>query len=72
MAELVRTLAAQAGAPKPFAVPRWIPRLIAPYLAQVTSMHMNLSNAMARRDLGWQPAYPTIEEGLAQTLPAAA
>jgi nucleoside-diphosphate-sugar epimerase len=72
MAELVRTLAAQAGAPKPFAVPRWIPRLIAPYLAQVTSMHMNLSNAMARRDLGWQPAYPTISEGLAQTLPAAA
>ncbi len=72
MTDLVVSLARYAGAPKPFTVPSWLPRLFAPYLAQVTSMHVNLSNAAARRDLGWRPKYPTIDDGLAQTLSAAA
>jgi nucleoside-diphosphate-sugar epimerase len=70
--EIVQTLAAAAGAPRPFAVPAWVPRLMMPYMARMISLRMPLSNDQARADLGWRPAYPTIREGLAQTLGRAA
>jgi nucleoside-diphosphate-sugar epimerase len=72
MTDIVVNLAERAGAPKPFAVPAWIPRLLAPYLAQVTSLHLNLTNSAARAGLGWHPAFPTFREGVAQTLSNAA
>ena len=64
MTEVVKGLAESTGAPKPFAVPAWLPRLIAPYMARVTSVRLPLSNAKAREELGWRPAYPTFREGL--------
>jgi nucleoside-diphosphate-sugar epimerase len=68
LSEIVLTIAAESGAPKPFSVPSWVPRLFMPYMARVLEMRLPLSNAMARAVLGWQPRYPTMREGLAQTL----
>jgi nucleoside-diphosphate-sugar epimerase len=72
ISELVRTLAEGAGAPKPFAIPSWIPRLLMPYLAGMMKIELSLSNAKARTDLHWAPAYPTIREGVSSFLHAAA
>lgn len=66
--EIAATLASAAGAPRPFSVPLWVPRLVMPYMARMVSLRLPLSNENAKADLGWQPAYPTIREGLAQTL----
>jgi nucleoside-diphosphate-sugar epimerase len=72
MSELVRALATFAGARAPMTVPAWLPRLISPYLALMTSLRLPLSNAAAKAALGWRPAFPTIHEGLAQTVARAA
>jgi nucleoside-diphosphate-sugar epimerase len=72
MTHFVRTLADRAGAPRPFTVPAWVPRLLAPYMARITSVRLPLSNAAARAALGWKPAYSTIEDGLSRTLSNAA
>jgi nucleoside-diphosphate-sugar epimerase len=72
MTEIVTSLAARAGAPRPLTVPAWLPRLLAPYMAQITSVRLPLSNAAARSALGWRPAYPTIDEGLSRDFPKAA
>ena len=65
MAEIARTLAARAGAPPPLAVPAWLPKLIAPYMARVASVRLELSNGKARKELGWRPMFPTMAAGLA-------
>jgi nucleoside-diphosphate-sugar epimerase len=62
--EIVRAVAESAGAPKPIAVPAWLPRLVAPYMARMISLQLPLSNAKARAELGWRPSFPTIHEGL--------
>ncbi len=72
MTAIVRELAARTGAPKPFAVPSWIPRLLSPYMARITSVRLPLSNARAKAELGWRPAYPTMRDGLAKTMTSAA
>jgi nucleoside-diphosphate-sugar epimerase len=68
MSEMARTIAETVGAPKPFAIPSWLPKLLAPYLAQVLSVRLPLSNAKARAELGWRPRYPTIREGYSSAL----
>jgi nucleoside-diphosphate-sugar epimerase len=65
MTEIVETIAEYTGASAPLHVPAWIPRLLAPYLSRLVSMRIPLSNAKARAELGWRPAYPTMKEGLA-------
>jgi nucleoside-diphosphate-sugar epimerase len=70
--EIVRALADAAGAPRPLAIPSWLPRLVAPYMARMIALRLPLSNAKARADMGWRPAFPTIREGLRQTLRGAA
>jgi nucleoside-diphosphate-sugar epimerase len=72
MTEIVTTLAKYAGSSAPFRVPAWLPRLVAPYLARMTAMRMPLSNAKAKAELGWQPKYPTIQQGLAEMFRRAA
>jgi nucleoside-diphosphate-sugar epimerase len=62
--EIVRALAEAAGAPRPIAVPAWLPRLVAPYMARMISLRLPLSNAKARADMEWRPAFPTMREGL--------
>jgi nucleoside-diphosphate-sugar epimerase len=63
MSEMARTIAEAVGGKKPFAIPSWLPKLVAPYMAQVLSVRLPLSNAKARAELGWRPMYPTIREG---------
>ncbi len=70
--EIAASLADAARAPRPFAVPAWLPRLLMPYMARMIALRLPLSNEKARAELGWRPAYPTIREGLAQTLHHAA
>jgi nucleoside-diphosphate-sugar epimerase len=70
--DIVRALAEAAGAPRPFAIPEWLLRLAMPYLAYVVTQRQPLTNAKARAELGWRPTYPTIREGLAQTMARAA
>jgi nucleoside-diphosphate-sugar epimerase len=71
MSSIVRELASRTGAPQPFAVPAWIPRLLSPYMARLTSVRLPLSNERARAELGWRPAYPTMRDGLAAMTQAA-
>lgn len=53
------------GAPRPLRVPVWLTRLVAPFVAVTLTSQLPASNAKARRELGWHPAYPTYREGLA-------
>jgi nucleoside-diphosphate-sugar epimerase len=72
MTDIVCELANRTGAPRPLTVPSWIPRLLSPYMARVTSVRLPLSNAKARAELGWRPLYPTMRDGLARTMTHAA
>ena len=72
LAEIVETMASYTGSAAPFRVPGWLLRLFAPYIARMTAIRMPLSNARAKAELGWQPKYATMRDGLAQMLRAAA
>jgi 2-alkyl-3-oxoalkanoate reductase len=72
LTQIVEAIAEYTGSAKPFRVPGWLPRLVAPYTARLTSIRMPLSNARAKTDLGWHPAYPTLHDGLARMLKAGA
>ncbi|MGH9141142.1 MAG: NAD(P)-dependent oxidoreductase, partial [Vicinamibacterales bacterium] len=65
--EIARAVAAAAGAPRPIAVPSWLPRLVAPIAAKMIALRLPLSNAKARAELGWRPSYPNIHAGLTDT-----
>ncbi|WP_246258278.1 NAD-dependent epimerase/dehydratase family protein [Amycolatopsis anabasis] len=63
--EYVTALAAAAGAPAPRRVPAWLLRTT-PYLhALMVGTRIRLSNAKAKRELGWAPRFPSCHEGLA-------
>ena len=64
---IVRAVADAAGAPRPIAVPSWLPRLVAPYMARMIALRLPLSNQKARADMGWRPSFTNIHAGLAQT-----
>ena len=64
MSEMVLAIAESVGAPRPLAVPSWLPRLLAPYLSRMMAIRLPLSNEKARAELGWRPAHPDIREGL--------
>jgi nucleoside-diphosphate-sugar epimerase len=72
LSDIMRTIAESAGAPRPFAVPGWLPRLLAPYMARMFAIRLPLSNQKARLELGWQPRYPNIREGLSGVVSRAA
>jgi nucleoside-diphosphate-sugar epimerase len=64
--EVFTAMAAGFGAPAPRRVPRWLLRVFAPYIASVAAgTSMRVSNAKARRELGWQPRFRTYHEGIA-------
>jgi 2-alkyl-3-oxoalkanoate reductase len=67
--EWLPVLAAAAGAKPPRHIPRWLARLVAGE-AVVTLMteSRGASNAKAKRELGWMPAYPSWREGFAESL----
>jgi nucleoside-diphosphate-sugar epimerase len=68
MTEIVETIAQYTGSASPFKVPAFLPRLLAPYMARLTSLRMPLSNQKAKAELAWHPRYATMRDGLAQML----
>jgi nucleoside-diphosphate-sugar epimerase len=62
-ADYLDTLAAELGARKPRRVPTWMLRAI-PYLHTLMTTSMRVSNAKAKRELGWAPAVPTYRAGI--------
>jgi hypothetical protein len=41
-------------------------------MAKLLALRLPLSNAAAKRDLGWVPQFPSYREGLRQTMRSAA
>lgn len=62
-ADYLDALAAELGVRRPWRVPIWTLRAI-PYLHTLMTTSMRVSNAKARRELGWAPAVPTYREGI--------
>jgi nucleoside-diphosphate-sugar epimerase len=64
VAEWLPYLAEVAGAKPPLRVPAWLGRLLAGefVVAQMTSWR-GASNEKARKELGWEPRYPSWREG---------
>lgn len=49
--------------PAPRGVPRWLARMALPYLTMLLDdIRLPVSNRKAKRQLGWSPRYPTVEE----------
>ena len=62
-ADYLDTLAVELGACRPRRVPSWMLRPI-PYPHTIMTTSMRVSNAKARRELGWAPALSTYREGI--------
>ena len=62
--EFIPSIAEALGAPKPLRIPAWLGRLLAGDVA-VTMMTegRGSSNAKAKRELGWQPIWPSWRDG---------
>jgi nucleoside-diphosphate-sugar epimerase len=69
VSEWLPYLAACAGAKRPMRVPKWLARLLAGDMV-VTMMTegRGFSNAKAKRELGWQPHYPSWRQGFKEAL----
>jgi len=64
--ELVTAIAEARDAPKPLVLPAGLLQLVAPYGGYVLGrVSMRVSNAKAKRELGWMPRYPSYREGAA-------
>lgn len=62
-ADYLDTLAAELGVRRPRRVPTWLMRAI-PYLHTIMTTSMRVSNAKARRELGWAPTVASYREGI--------
>jgi len=56
------------GVKRPFSVPLWLLRWVMPYVAAFSSTRLLVSNQKAKRDLQWQPQFPSYREGLQQVI----
>jgi nucleoside-diphosphate-sugar epimerase len=64
LSEWAPAFAEAVGAKKPRRVPVWLARLIAgATAAEMTTEQRGASNAKAKRELGWQPSYPSWRQG---------
>lgn len=59
-------LARHAGAPAPPSLPLWLARVAAPFGSRMMATRLPISNANARRELGWTPGYAMYRDGLAE------
>ncbi|HEV2815171.1 MAG TPA: NAD(P)-dependent oxidoreductase [Solirubrobacteraceae bacterium] len=64
MREWLPDYARALGARKPFRVPAWPVRRMAPLAAHWATTLPGASNGRARRELGWAPERPSIREGI--------
>ena len=66
-------LADVVGAKSPRRVPFWLGKLFAgEQLATMMTEGRGASNAKAKRELGWEPLYPSWREGFVASLTASA
>jgi nucleoside-diphosphate-sugar epimerase len=56
-------IAAELGVRRPWRVPGWLLRAV-PTIHTLLTTSMRVSNAKAKRELGWTPAVPTFREGV--------
>jgi nucleoside-diphosphate-sugar epimerase len=69
VSEWLPGFAAAVGAPRPMRVPALIARIVAgDYGVAAMTRAQGASNARARRELGWEPQYPSWREGFAADL----
>jgi nucleoside-diphosphate-sugar epimerase len=62
----VEELSSRLGTPRPYGVPMWLARLVAPYPADfIGRSRLTVSNEKAKRELGWKPEFPTFRDGIA-------
>jgi nucleoside-diphosphate-sugar epimerase len=62
-------LAACAGAKRPMRLPKWLARLFAGEMAvMMMTEGRAFSNAKAKRELGWEPRYPSWRQGFKEEL----
>lgn len=67
--EWLPALAAMIGAKAPWRVPRWLARIMAgEHIVTMMTENRAGSNAKAKRDLRWQPAYASWRQGFADVL----
>jgi len=62
--EFAEEIAHWTGSAAPWRLPAWILRLMAPYQARMNAVRLQLSNARAKEELGWQPLFPTVQDGI--------
>ncbi|HKO54672.1 MAG TPA: NAD(P)-dependent oxidoreductase, partial [Thermoanaerobaculia bacterium] len=60
----IEAAAETVGAPPPRAVPRFVMRLAAPLMVAFSELRLPLSNAKAKRELGFAPRHPSFRDGL--------
>jgi len=66
MRDWVPVFCEAVGAKKPHRVPAWLARLIAGSAAVASATQLRgASNAKVKRELGWQPSYPSWRQGFA-------
>ena len=63
-AAFIREVARGIGAKPPSSVPLGLAKLVMPYGVMAMTGRVTMSNAKAKRELGWTPRYPSIREGL--------
>jgi nucleoside-diphosphate-sugar epimerase len=68
LAEWLPAYATALGAPRPFRIPGWIARLLGGPAGRLMSGLRGASNAKAKRELGWNPRYPTWRRGFLEAL----
>jgi nucleoside-diphosphate-sugar epimerase len=52
------------GAPAPMVLPTALVRAAIPYAGELmTRLDLQVSSQLAKRELGWSPTYPTVDEG---------
>jgi 2-alkyl-3-oxoalkanoate reductase len=67
MREWVPVFAAAAGAKRPLRVPAWVARLVAGKAVTMFALESRgVTNAKAKRELGWAPAHPSWRTGFAE------
>jgi len=69
VSEWLPYLAACAGAKPPMRVPKWLARLLAgEMVVMMMTEGRGFSNAKAKRELGWEPRYPSWRQGFKEEL----
>jgi nucleoside-diphosphate-sugar epimerase len=63
--EFFGAVAKAFGAPQPREIPRWVFRFM-PYARAMLMGDHRISNAKAKRELGWTPSAPTYREGISR------